>query len=1018
MNIKRITSIILFAAISLSAEAAGPGRVKCFVRDADGPLVGAVVQLSGSNNAAVTDLDGVAELEQIPADAVLKISLLGYVAEEVKVDGRAEIRIELLADAQTLSDVVVIAYGTAKRKDFTGSIASVNLEKSPVTLAGNTNALEMLKGNVSGLDIGATNSAGGQPSVQMRGQRSLSGSNAPLFVLDGVVFTGSINDLNPGDIASIDVLKDASSAAAYGSRSANGVVIITTRKGNVGKPVISFNAQGGVSTWGNKPVMKTGQDYVDMVLARNQTDDMSWMTIQERRNYDAGVTTDWLDYATRIGWKQNYQLSVSGATSKLNYYVSSSLADVGGIVKGDNFKRTSLLGKLSTDITSWMKLSVGAAFSRQDRPGNPANIQTAYFISPYGMPKRIDGVSLEKYPMTQSDGLQNPLWQSDDSIRQSTDVVDNYRLDASLLLTCPWIEGLTFRCNYNLNRTLSTSTDFRKEGYFVREGAYYDDERYSTTTCTGLLSKATGSIGEAVKNCRILDLILNYSHQWDKHDLDATLVSTRDYSTYDTKTVTGSDFSDAGNTNLGIDGLAKAENIVLNQDGTMASNIGYLARVMYSYDSRYSFTASYRRDGASVFGAKRKWGNFYSFGGAWTPSNEAFWPESLKPVLGSLKLKVSWGRNGNQGISAFGTQTAVQSDRQSGLRYEFNGTDIQYGIKVSSLGNPDLGWETTDALNAGIESSWIGGRLFFDVDGYYSITRDQIFNRTIPSITGFSTVKSTMGRIDNFGVEATLRSVNVQNRDFAWNSSLTFWLNRNKLVSLYGEDNDGDGREDDDISNSLFIGKGLGAIYGYVQDGIVQEDDFDYIGIFGAQPGYPKYVDLNGDDQITSEDRTILGYSQPNFRLNLSNTLQYRNFELYFMVTGVFGGNNRYLRPNANAYRINGFGYATGNAIDIEWWTPENRSNVYPSAAFTSDGRFLGLQDRTFVRLQDLSLSYSFRMPRLQAAGIRTLKLFVSCKNLLTFTKWVGDDPETGSSVLSSTLPVCKSVSGGVNFSF
>lgn len=1000
------------------ASAAVPGKVTCLVRDADGPLAGAAVQLTGTGKGVVTDLDGQASLEDVPSDGVLTVTMLGYVAQDIEVKSRTKIDVELLPDTQTLSDVVVIAYGTAKRKDFTGSIASVNMTNSPVAMSGNTNAFEMLKGNVSGLDIGATNSAGGQPSIQMRGQRSLSGSNAPLIVLDGVVFTGTINDINPGDIASFDILKDASSAAAYGSRSANGVVIITTKKGRSGKPEISFNAAGGVSMWGNKPKLKTGQDYVDMVLARNQTADMSWMTLQEKRNYEAGNTTDWLDYATRTGWKQDYQLSLSGATSKLNYYVSSSFSNVGGIVKGDEFNRTSLLGKLSADITSWMKLSLGAAFTRQDKPGNAANILSAYYLSPYGMPNRVDGVNIEKYPVTQSDGLINPLWQTDNSLRQSTNVADNYRFDASLLLTCPWVEGLTFRCNYNLNRTLTKVTDFRKETNYVREGAYYDDSRYSSSEYQNLLTKASGSIMDAVKNCWVLDFILNYSHQWGKHDVDATLVSTRDYSTYDKKTVTGSDFSASGNTSLGIDGLSKAGNIVLSNDGSMASNIGYLARMMYSYDSRYSATASFRRDGASVFGANHKWGNFYSFGGAWTASNEAFWPEVWKPVINYLKLKLSWGRNGNQGLSAFGTLTPVQSDQQSGLRYEFNGTEILYGMKVSGLGNPDLGWETTDALNAGFETAWIGGRLNLDVDAYYSITRDQIFSRTIPSTNGFSSIKSSMGRIDNWGVEATLRSYNIQKHDFRWNSSITFWLNRNKLVSLYGEDMDGDGKEDDDVANSLFIGKGLGAIYGYVQDGIVQTDDVDYIGIFNAQPGYPKYVDINGDDQITADDRTILGYSQPNFKLNLSNTLQYRNFELYLMITGVFGGNGRYLRSNANAYRVNGYGYATGNAIDIEWWTPENRSNVYPSASFTSDGRFLGLQDRTFVRLQDLTLSYTFRMPKLQAAGIKLLKLFVSCKNLLTFTGWVGDDPETGSSVLSSTMPVSKSVSGGVNFSF
>ena len=297
--------------------------------------------------------------------------------------------------------------------------------------------------------------------------------------------------------------------------------------------------------------------------------------------------------------------------------------------------------------------------------------------------------------------------------------------------------------------------------------------------------------------------------------------------------------------------------------------------------------------------------------------------------------------------------------------------------------------------------------------------RGSIFDRTIPSMTGFETVKSTMGQVDNIGIEATIHSLNIRTRDFQWNTGLTFWLNRNKLVHLYYEDLDGDGKEDDDISNSRFIGKSLGAIFGYVQDGLVQLDDVDYIGVYGGVPGSPKYVDINQDDQINADDRVILGYTSPNFRLNLSNTLTYKQFELYAMIAGIFGGAGRYLRENQNAFRVsNVTGYATANLIDIPWWTPENPNNVYPAATFSTDGRFKGLQDRTFVRLQDVTLSYTFKKSLMERWHINNLKLFISGKNLLTFTRWVGDDPETGSSVLSSTMPVSKSVTAGVSFSF
>ena len=992
-------------------------QVRCTVQDSAGEaLIGACVQVAGARNYGITDLDGLAVLENVPANAVLTVTLFGYQTAEINVNGRNELSVSLKEDIQTLDDVVVIGYGTAKRKDFVGSVSSVRVENSPVALMNNSNALETLKGNVAGLDIGAVNNAGGQPSMQMRGQRSISGSNAPLIVLDGVIYIGGVNEINPADIATIDVLKDASSAAAFGSRSANGVILITTKKGTTEKPTISFNASAALQTWSHKPNMLTADQYIQTVMDRTQSTDLSWMTAQERANYDAGNVTDWLDFATRIGLKQDYQLSVSGACKRINYYLSGSWASNKGIVIGDDFTRPTLLCKLSTDVTDWLRLSVDGAYTRQDYSGVAANIQTAYFISPYGQPYRSDGTQLEKYPVTQSDGYQNPLWQADPANRYNKDWRDTYRLNTSLLVKCPWVEGLSFKLNYLLHNIDRYAEDFTYERYYVQEGSYTDDARYAPSTLQGYLARANGSITHEKTNGYVLDAILGYARDFDRHSIDIALVSTRDYTTFDADKMTGSNFEANGNTLLGIAGLQKAEVITPTQDGRAAANVGYLARLMYAYDQRYSFTASYRRDGSSFFGADRKWGNFFSFGAAWTPSREAFWP--WKDVWEEFKVKASWGRNGNQGLPAFGTLSPIQSGQSSGQTYEFDGSEIHYGIIASGLGNPELGWESTDALNAGFESSWLNGRIRLDVDAYYSQTHDQIFSREIPVMTGFEKMSSSMGQIDNWGVETTLGITPVRTRDFSWYSAVTFWLSRNRLVHLYGEDLDGDGKEDDDIASSRFIGKGLGAIYGYVQDGIVQLDDYDYIGIHNATPGYPKYIDLNGDDRITAEDRTILGYTTPNFKLNWSNTLSWRGWELYAMVTGTFGGDHRYLRNNPNAFRINGYGYPTGNCLDIPYWTETNPSNVYPCASFTSDSRFIGLQDRTFVRLQDLTLTWNLPLRWIRKAGIGNLKFYLTGRNLVTLTKWVGDDPETGSYVLTGTMPVAKSLALGTSITF
>ena len=993
--------------------------VTCTVTDAAGePLPGAFVQVEGTGNGAATDLDGRALLEKVPGDAVIKATLIGFADAREPVGDRSAVTIVMQTDVQALDEVVVIGYGTARRKDFVGSVSSVRLENSPVALMNNSNALESLKGTVAGLDIGAVSNAGGQPSMQMRGQRSISGSNAPLIVVDGAIYIGGLNEINPADIATIDVLKDASSAAAFGSRSSNGVILITTKKGTSEKPVINFNASAGLQTWSNKPRLLTPEHYLQAVQARLQSTDVSWMTPQEKENYDAGRVTDWLNLATRTGVKQDYQASVSGVGKRVNYYISASWTGNNGIVKGDDFYRTSLLCKISTDITSWLNLALDGAYTQQDYSGVAANIGTAYFISPYGQPYRYGTELLEKYPVTQSDGYQNPLWQADPDNRYNKEVRDSYRLNTALTVKCPWVEGLSFKMNFLKHDIEACTENFVYERYYVKDGSYKDDTRYAPSTLQGLLVNANGSIKHEKTNGYVLDFILNFTRDFGRHSVDATLVSTRDWTTYDWDQTSGSNFSSNGNTLLGIAGLQKADRIELTQNGSSAANVGYLARVMYSYDNRYSLTASYRRDGSSFFGTNKKWGNFFSFGAAWTPSREAFWKDDLKGVLSDFKVKASWGRNGNQGLPAFGTLSAVQNGNSGSQRYEFDGDDIIYGLIQSGLGNPELGWESTDALNVGVESAWFGGRLHLDVDGYYSQTHDQIFSRDIPIPNGFERMSSSMGQIDNWGVEATVSGTAVKVGDFCWNSGMTFWWSRNKLVHLYGEDLDGDGKEDDDVASSRFIGYGLGAIYGYVQDGIVQVDDYDYIGIHGTEPGYPKYVDLNGDDRITTDDRTILGFTSPNFKLNWHNTLSWRGLELYAMISGTFGGDHHWLRNNPNAYRINGYGYPTGNCLDIPYWTESNPSNVYPSASFTSDSRFIGLQDRTFVRLQDITLTYNFPRKWLSRANIGALKVYLSGRNLVTLTNWVGDDPETGSYVLTNAMPVAKSLALGMSINF
>lgn len=639
--IKENNQIVLFAPGYVSSSTQQNTRkITGIIKDQSGePVIGANIVEKGTTNGTITDIDGEYSLE-VGSNSILVVSYIGYITQEIPVGKNNTLDVLLREDTETLDEVIVIGYGTTKRKDFTGSVSSVKLENSPIALSPNLNALESLKGNVSGLDIGATNSAGGEPSMQMRGQKSISGSNDPLIVVDGVIFMGSINDINPNDIASYDVLKDATSAAAYGSRSANGVIIITTKRGKTGKPVVTFNATGSMQTWQNKPELMKGEQWLESVMARNNSSDLSWLKPQELANMEAGREINWLDASTRTGWVQDYQVAVSGAGEKMNYYLSAAYSDNQGVVIGDDYNRITALAKINTDITSWLQIGVDAAFTKSDYSGVGANIGEATQTSPYGVMYRNESEKLlEKYPYTQSS--VNALWNTDKSVRDNKDIRNNFRANAYAVVKLPWVEGLSYRFNYAGNLSKNQSGDFYYEGYFVKEGAYDDETRYSPATLQSLLASANGKINNNTTDSWVIDNILNYKNTFGKHSIDLTAVATRDRKKYEMIETTGSNFAANGNTTLGINGLHKATVQKVNMDNNQRSNIGYLGRASYSYDDRYFFTGSYRRDGASVFGVNQKWGDFFAFGGAWRLSSEKFM--SSISYLDDLKLKLSLG---------------------------------------------------------------------------------------------------------------------------------------------------------------------------------------------------------------------------------------------------------------------------------------------------------------------------------------------------------------------------------------
>lgn len=1021
MRKERYLLWLFFMLIGIATMKAQQYPLKGEVLDEGGEgVIGATVMVVGSTIGTSTDIDGQFEISVKKGD-VLRISYIGYVSQDIKITGQKDLKVTLVPDDQLLDEVVVVGYGAVSRKNFTGSVSTVNVASSPIALMPTSNAMDALRGSVPGITVSQQQGAGQSPSMVVRGQKSINGGSDPLLVVDGVIYQGSLRDIDPSVIESMSVLKDATSLAAYGSQAANGVIMITTKKGMEGKPLVTLSTSWAWSQAAAKPDLLSPADYVrknNILAGLDENADPTWMGKFEYDNYKKGQTTDWFDYATRTGLMQNYSLSISGATNKVNYFLSGTYTKQEGVVIGDDYERFVMNSRITSDITDWLQIGGQMNYAHNNYSG--ASVYDLYQttrLSPYGQATRLNG-EVNKYPVNEGGYRLNPLWSVLSNTIDDHDIYNTTTLKGHLILKCPWIKGLQFRMNGSFSVENIERDYFTHEGYYVREMsgvAIEDADAYYTDAATaGYLGSANGYNRRTKNKSYVWDNILSYNGQFGDHYVDATLVYTRDSYEYFYRGMSGSDFSALGNTNLGYDGLNLAATQKISTPGyTRHTDVGYLGRVNYNYDQRYHLSASIRRDGSSVFGAKHKWGTFPAFGVAWTVSNEKFWG-NIAETINNLKIKVSWGKNGNQSLSPYQTLSTITLGQSGGYVYPFgNVSQASWGQRITAMGNENLGWETTTSWNYGFELGMFNNRVQFELNAYNSKTTDQIFRRTIPVIiNGLTSMYATMGRVDNWGIEFNLNTINIENKDWSWTSNLNFYLNRNKLKELYG-----DGQ--DDITNGLFLNKSLGAIYGYKNIGIVQEEDTEYMEANSAQPGDVKFADIDGDGKITSDDRTILGYSKENFRMGFANTVSYKGFQLYAMFTGVFGGNGYGKAVNLYAYRtLSDVIY--DNNLDHGWWTAENRSNEYPRINYT-DGRYTPLQNYTFVRLSDLSLSYTFDQPWVKNLKLSNIRVYFAAKNLFTVTSWKGGDPEIRQTVgtgYSYGYPLARTYSLGLNLTF
>ena len=992
------------------------------VNDATGnPISGASVRVVGSNKGTLTNDKGEFTLT-ITANASLQVSSTNYETKVVAVQGKSTLSIVLAQEANNLSEVVIIGYGSQKKKDLTGAVRKINLEGSPLSTMTNVNALSALQGT-PGVNVGAVTTAGGTPSILVRGQRSLSASNAPLVILDGVIFSGNLNEINTQDIASFDVLMDASAAAIYGSRAANGVIIVTTKVGKAGKPTITFTNNYGVQSWTRKPDMRMGDDFIKWRTDNRRLAGQADLSVQkvldpkELIAYNAGQQINWLDEITQFAPLNDVNMSVSGKSDNVNYYVSGSFLNQKGVIDNDQFKKYNIAAKLDAKINKWLSYGLNFYYSARDYSGllprmDQATIGTPFAYKWINESKKI----LDKAPAVAN--LVNPYWESqyDDNLEKYTST----RIIGYVAADIPYVKGLNFRVNISKNKTETVSGNFRHETYFINP-----DNAADLAAPTKFLANTYGSMANGLNNSWEVQNLLTYKKSYLNHNFDALAGYQRDYTTVSTLSTSASDFNSAGTTTLGYYGLnlGNPANQRVRSAFEERSNLGYLGRLNYNYNSKYYFTMNYRKDGYSAFAPGRKFAEFYGGALAYAISEEAFFKKAL-PVVNYLKFRVGYGQNGNQGIDPYETMANIASGSTV-----FGSTSTLF-IYQGNLSNLGLSWEKTTTTNFGLNFAMFNNRVTGDLNIYQSQTTDQLLTRSLPSLSGFGSVRTNIGQVDNQGVEASITAVIIEPKSangIRWEATANLWMNRNKVVALTGVDADGNGIEDDDLGNRWFIGKPIGAIYDYRVDGIVQTGDAEYMTKYGAKPGDLKILDINGtkrddglpDGKINSFDRTIVGYVQPRYSWSFANTVSYKNWQFYFNFNAITGGGseNYYNSPNST-YNLSTFGNnQQQNWLNKEYWTPETPSNTFARPNYSNPYGYSYPHARTFIRLQDVSLQYALNAKQIEKLKIKGLKFYVSARNPIVFSDWLGLDPENGG-VLGQSNPVFKTINFGTTLTF
>ncbi|MCD7978478.1 MAG: TonB-dependent receptor [Tannerellaceae bacterium] len=951
------------------------------------PIIGVNVVVKGTTEGSITDYDGKFSLE-VPSNAVLQFSYIGYIPVEVTIGNQSVLNIRMVEDSQAIDEVIVIGYGTVKKSNLTGAVSSVKtteIQQTPMTSID-----QGLVGRASGVQVTQTSGMpGAVASIRVRGSSSLQGGNEPLYVIDGFpVYSGDgfgetggktkvsgLSTINPSDIESIEILKDASATAIYGARAANGVVLITTKSGKKGRDIVTFESSFGIQKLVKKMDLLDAQEYAVLVNEAYTNDGLSPYYDAARLSEIAklGKGTDWQDELYRTAISQNYQLTFSGGDDKTLYAISGGYLNQEGIIINSDFKRYSLRLNLDRQVSNTFKVGTHISGSHTiskspatDAGGESGAVNGALKMNPIQPVYTEDG----EYTQVNVPGIlvPNPIATAKEEI---------YNNATSRFLGDVYAE---WELLPDLKAKVSAGADIM----------YLKSNRYTPSNIYQSQGQAKAEVGVR----RSINWLNENIVTWNKniqntHYFNVLGGFTIQRNNIEKVSATSSDFV---NDILTYHNLGAGS--VYGQPESSAeqwSLLSYLARVNYSYQDKYLASVNARIDGSSRFGTNNKYGFFPSGSLAWRMTEEEFM-ESLTGVLSNLKVRASYGFTGNTEIGVYESLATLNNNSWT------IGNQLVSGFYPDRIPNPDLKWERTGQFDIGVDAGFLDNRLRLTADYYRKKTVDLLYNVAIPSASGYESMLQNIGSVENKGVELSIESDNFRGA-FYWNTSFNISFNRNKVLELGGESYKEMEESDSHLKTGsirrLIVGQPIGVFYGYRFDGIFQNEAECAAQTSSASPigvGLRRYKDLNGDGMVDAgNDREIIGDANPDFFGGLTNTFGYKGFELNVFLQYSYG--NDIFNYNAMELEAPTGGQNVYKAL-VNRWTPENPSNLYPKAStnrnlLVSD-RFV--EDGSYLKLKTVSLSYSF--PKLKFKHIGGLRVYVTGQNLLTWTKYRGYDPE------------------------